>query len=91
MLKDDISDDEEFKHRALERIYSESNRVNKLVLDLINVTKGQSQAEESFTDVNIKNLIITIVEDMKLKASKYKLSLDATIANGIIIGLLLIT
>lgn len=86
MLKDDISDDEEFKHRALERIYSESNRVNKLVLDLINVTKGQSQAEESFTDVNIKNLIFTIVEDMKLKASKYKLSLDTTIANGIIIG-----
>ena len=42
MIKDNIVDSEEFKQKSIERIYSESRRLNLLVLDLINISKGLS-------------------------------------------------
>jgi signal transduction histidine kinase len=86
MLKDEIVTDSEFKKRAIERIYAESDRAHKLVLDLITVSKGQTQIHESVNEINMKPLITEIIEDMNLKASKYSLNIKANIEDAVILG-----
>lgn len=54
MLKDNVVDDMKFKERAVERIYSESERLHKLVLDLIDVSKEISCIEEEWTNLDVK-------------------------------------
>lgn len=73
MLKDNIVSDAEFKSRAIKRIYLESERITNMVLNLINVSKGNSQINESFSSTNIKDLITDIAKDMQIKADKYNL------------------
>ena len=46
MLISGMIEDEEFNKRAIERIYSESERLNVLVLTLIDVSKGNSFIKE---------------------------------------------
>lgn len=79
MLKNNIVDDEDFKSRALDRIYSESERAHQLVLDLINVSKGQSEHSEEFVKTNIDKLLEDVISDLKIKASKYSLNLNYSI------------
>ncbi|MGL4109381.1 sensor histidine kinase [Clostridium sp. LP20] len=86
MLKDDMVPDEEFKRRALDRIYSESERIHNLVLDLIDVSKGQSQTNEEIITINIKNILTEIIKDMNIKANKYSLSIIGTLEDGVIKG-----
>lgn len=86
MLKDDVVDDEEFKKRAVERIYSESERLHKLVLDLIDVSKGISYIEEEWVPLEMKGIIDQICDDMNMKAKKYSLRIDKDIKEGYILG-----
>ncbi|WP_143317002.1 HAMP domain-containing sensor histidine kinase [Clostridium sp. HBUAS56017] len=86
MLKDDIVIDPDFKKRAVERIYVESDRAHKLVLDLITVSKGQTQISEAISEIHMKPLISEIIEDMSLKANKYSLNINYTIEDGIVLG-----
>ena len=79
-------DDEAFEKRAIERIYTESDRAHKLVLDLISVSKGQTQINEAMTNINMKPLITEIIEDMNLKAKKYSLHINSNIQDGHILG-----
>ena len=78
MLKDNIVEDEKFKKKAIERIYAESERLNTLVLDLINVSKGLSS--------KMDRLINEICDDMKIKSDKYGLSIIRKISKGTILG-----
>ena len=86
MLKEDMVPDEDFKRRALDRIYSESERIHNLVLDLIDVSKGQSQTKEEITAIDIKNLLTEIIKDMNIKAKKYSLSIIGTLEDGVVEG-----
>lgn len=86
MIKDDVVDDEEFKKRAVERIYSESERLHKLVLDLIDVSKGISYIEEEWVQLEMKGIIDQICDDMNMKSKKYSLRIDKDIKEGYILG-----
>ena len=85
MLKDNIVDNEDFKIRALTRIHSESERVNKLVLDLISVSKGLSETKEEFKEKNLKNILIDLSEDLQFKANKYLLTICYDLEDGIVL------
>lgn len=86
MIKDNITDDEEFKKRAIERIYSESERLHLLVLDLIDVSKGISNVQSPPDKIYMYPLIKQICEDMNIKAEKYNLKILYNLEIGSING-----
>jgi signal transduction histidine kinase len=86
MLLEEIVINEEFNKIALKRIHSESNRLNKLVLDLIEVSKGLSFVEEEKKSINMVILLNQICNDMSIKARKYSLQIDRDICEGEIFG-----
>ncbi len=86
MLKDDLVKDEEFNKRAMERIYSESERLHQLVLELIDVSKGLSNIEEERKDIDMKVLLTEICDDMNIKAKKYSVEICRNIKEGKILG-----
>lgn len=86
MIKDNISDDEDFKQRAIERIYSESGRLNLLILDLIEVSKGQSAIQEDKIELDIEALINEVCNDMIIKANKFNITLSISTEPGILFG-----
>lgn len=84
ILKDNIVEDEDFKNRALNRIHSESERVNSLILDLISVSKGLSETKEEFKNINLKNILNDLAEDLQFKANKYSLTIIYDLEDGIV-------
>jgi signal transduction histidine kinase len=86
MLLEEIVVDEEFNKIALKSIYSESNRLNKLVLDLIEVSKGLSLVEEEKKSINMLTVLNQICNDMSIKARKYSLEIERYISQGEILG-----
>ncbi|MGL5153208.1 MAG: ATP-binding protein [Clostridium sp.] len=79
LIKDNIVDNEEFKKRAIDRIYSEGERLNLLIIDLINVSKGLSINEEPKSINDIEIIINDILVDMEFKANKYGLTIVSEI------------
>lgn len=86
MLSDKNIEDEQFKNRAAHRIYLESERMHKLVLDLINVSKGVTFKQEEKKVIKMKKLLEQIYEDMAIKSDKYSLKLCKDIKAGNILG-----
>ncbi|MEL5897941.1 HAMP domain-containing sensor histidine kinase [Clostridium sporogenes] len=74
--------DKDFDKRAIERIYSESDRLHKLVLELIDVSKGMYVIKEELKYIDIKELIIQSCNDMNIKANKYSLKIVQNISEG---------
>lgn len=75
MILENVVDDEEFKKRAVSRIYSESQRLNTLVLEIIKISKGLSSINEEYVEYNIKELLEQVIADMSIKADKYNLNI----------------
>lgn len=86
ILLDKNVEDKEFKDRAVQRIYLESERLHSLVLDLINVSKGLSFLEEDKKNIEMKSLLEDICNDMSIKAKKYSIDILVNIEEGFIIG-----
>jgi len=86
MMIEEIVKDEEFNKRAVERIYSESERLHKLVLDLIDVSKGISFVDEEKTEVDMYRLLNQICDDMSIKAKKYSYKISKDIKKGSVFG-----
>lgn len=86
MLREGIVEDEEFRKRANERIYLESERLHKLVLELINVAKGISSLEEEKKPIDMHKLLNEICDDMNIKARKYSMTINRKIETGYIFG-----
>ncbi|MFR1707423.1 MAG: ATP-binding protein [Clostridium sp.] len=84
MIREGMVTDEEFRERAIERIYLESERLHGLIIELIEVSKGLSYNIEDFKEVNINKLIEEIIEDMSIKAKKYSIKLTCNLENTII-------
>lgn len=84
MILENVVDDEEFKDRAITRIHSESERLNKLVLEIIKISKGLSSINYAFENTYISELIEQIVSDLNIKASKYSLTINSKISDAIL-------
>ncbi len=86
LLLTEIVKEKEFDKRAIERIYSESDRLHKLVLELIEVSKGIYVSKEEYKEVDMKKLIFQSCNDMSIKANKYSLKILTDIAEGTVRG-----
>lgn len=86
ILLDETVEDRAFKNRAVERIYLESERLHRLVLDLISVSKGATFLEEDKKSIDMYKLLSEICSDMKIKGEKYSVSISNTIEKGYICG-----
>lgn len=84
LLLTGMVEDKKFDKRAIERIYSESDRLHKLVLELIEVSKGIYVVKEEVKEVDMKKLITQSCNDMSIKASKYSLTIVQSISEGTI-------
>lgn len=85
-LRQEIVKDASFNKRANERIYYESQRLHEMVVELINVSKGDSQIEEEKSVIDMEIVLNEICEDMHIKANKYSLEILKDINKGSITG-----
>jgi signal transduction histidine kinase len=79
-------EDSEFVLKSGKRIYAESERLLKLVLDLIEVSKGLYGAEEETKNIDMQQVLEDTCIDMGLKADKYYVEIEKDIGKGFIIG-----
>jgi signal transduction histidine kinase len=86
ILLDKNVEDEEFKARAIQRIYLESERLHRLVLNLIDASKGINFLEEDKKRIEMKSLLYDICKDMDIKSKKYCINILTNIEEGIIFG-----
>ncbi len=84
MILENVVDDEEFKLRAIGRIHSESERLNKLVLEIINISKGLSSINDIYEDIDISEIISQTISDLSIKAKKYNIVINSNIEKAII-------
>lgn len=82
LLLTGMVEDKDFDKRAIERIYSESDRLHNLVLELIEVSKGLYVIKEELREVNMKKLIMQSCNDMNIKASRYSLEIVQNLSEG---------
>ncbi|MGG7057183.1 HAMP domain-containing sensor histidine kinase [Clostridium tertium] len=87
ILNEDGFNDDEFKRNALNRIISESNRMHKLVISLLDISKQSSDLKEySFEAVNIKNIIEDLISIKYPKIIEKNLNIISKINKEIING-----
>lgn len=86
MLLDKNVKNSEFRKRAIKRIYMESERMHRLVLDLISVSRDMSVLEEETQAIDMQRILKEICDDMNIKAQKYHLELYTDIQEGFILG-----
>lgn len=80
MILENVVDDEEFKYRAIDRIHSESERLNTLVLEIIKISKGLSSIKDTYEDIDISEIINQTISDLSIKAEKYNLKINSNIS-----------
>lgn len=67
--------DNDFGKRALTRILSESNRMNKMIVSLLNISKNNLNSDEKRAEINLKNKLLEFINDFLIKAEKKKIKL----------------
>lgn len=76
ILKDPEFDDEEFESLALDRIEKESDRMHKLVRELIDISKDNLNIDsESMEVLNVEKFIEVIVKDLSIKAKQRNINI----------------
>lgn len=84
MILEKVVDDENFKYHAIDRIHSESERLNTLVLEIIKISKGLSSINDTYDDIDISDIIRQTISDLNIKAEKYSLKIDSNIEKEIL-------
>ncbi|WP_127483768.1 sensor histidine kinase [Paenibacillus ehimensis] len=76
--------DDEFTRKGLASIINESNRLNNMVIELIELSKASSKKfSYDFTDVNMSELIRETCEEMTIKGKKYNISITCHVQGNI--------
>lgn len=77
ILQQENFNDDEFHDYALERIEKESERMHKMVVALIDVSKYNTNINNNEkADISLKNILDDIFLDLSIKAAKYKLFIN---------------
>lgn len=82
MILENVVDDEDFKLRAINRIHSESERLNTLVLEIIKISKGLSSINDIYESIDISELIHQVISDLNIKAKKYSLTINSKVSDS---------
>jgi signal transduction histidine kinase len=80
------TDDKEFSKRAAVRIKEESDRLHDMVLDLIEISKGNTEIDEEIVSVDISEMIQKVVKDLEKKAEKFEVDIVLKLKKVQILG-----
>ena len=85
LIKEGIVKDSDVKEFG-EKIYSEASRMSKLVEDIMKISKLESDKAFEKTQLNLKNIVVAIVDSLMIEADKknvkFKLSLNNCSISG---------
>lgn len=70
--------DEETKKRAYERIITESNRMNKMVQNMLIIARGKEIEEEHREYISLNELLIKLIKEYEMILNKAKIEADIT-------------
>lgn len=80
-------DDAEFLQKATKKIRSESERLNRMVIELIELSKSETKGIlKERAPVNLYALVLSICEDMYVKAKKRQQTIEITGSDCIVLG-----
>lgn len=68
-------EDKEFYDRAISRIQSESNRLHRMVVELIEMSKNSYKSKLKLERLNLADVVKVIAKDMTFKAEKYNVKI----------------
>lgn len=87
IISEEDFEDTVFLQKAAKKIQSESNRMNAMVIELIELSKRESEIQLKKQEaVHLSPLLQAICEDMRLKAHKHQMQLDLQAENFIVYG-----
>ncbi|MFM1652138.1 ATP-binding protein [Brevibacillus sp. B_LB10_24] len=76
--------DDEFTRKGLACIINESNRLNNMVIELIELSKASSEKfSYEFADVDMSELIKETCEEMTIKGKKYNIAIEAHVRDSL--------
>ena len=84
ILQENEFSDPEFFQKGMQYIISESKRLNKMVIDLLEYSKASSENDEMMTRVDLSILISSTIEEMSLKAKRYDKRIITDIPSGLV-------
>ncbi|MFD3157737.1 ATP-binding protein [Haloimpatiens sp. FM7330] len=77
--------DEKFFKKSVKRIKYEADRMHNMVLNLLDISKLESNTEHDFQKINISQIACKICEEMKIKSEKYYISIEKSIKDDVYI------
>ncbi len=78
--------DEEFFNKGMNYIISESERLRRMVINLLECSQIQIEGtEENFKPINISEIINSTCEEMEIKANRYNIKINKEVAEDIFI------
>lgn len=87
IIGEDDFEDTAFLQKAANKIQSESDRMNTMVIELIELSKSESEIQlKKQETVHLSPLLQAICEDMRLKARKHQMQLDLDAEDFIVYG-----
>ncbi|WP_205684250.1 sensor histidine kinase [Clostridium formicaceticum] len=86
ILIDQNFQDSQLLHKSIKKIKKESENMNKMVLQLLEVSKEKSSKSVKNTEeVYLSQVVDSACRDMKIKADKYKIAIERKIEEDIVI------
>ena len=82
LIDNDICEIEEaFRDRALDRIIKESNKLNSLVKNILEISRGEVKRSIVKEEIDLGNLINSKISDMNIRIIKAQIKLNVDIKN----------
>lgn len=76
IIKDNGFTDEDFFSKGINHIILESKRLNKMVMELLEISKlSNMDFKYNLIKINLSKIIINLCEEMKFRAEKYNISI----------------
>lgn len=87
IIGDPTFDDPEFLHKATQKIRLESDRMNRMVIDLIELSKSETSiVSKELKPIHLLPLIISVVEDMNIEAKRQQMTIEIEGVDHVILG-----
>lgn len=84
IIKDNQFSDEEFFNKGINRIISEANRLNRMIVQLLDISKNSNKEfDYELKKIDLSKIIINMCEDMTHKAKKYNMSIKVNVEDNI--------
>lgn len=84
IIKDNQFTDEEFFNKGIDRIISESTRLNRMIVQLIEISKNSMKDfDYEMKKLDISKIVANMCEDMTYKAKKYNINIEMSLEDNI--------